>query len=159
MNKLALSLFLCTALAFTGCSSSGSGSGNVIDPPPVQAATYSTASITGTYGVNFFAANAKNVYTSIGTMVADGAGKITAGALTEYAGGTPCTVSFTGTYTLTSDASGTASLITTPSGTAGCAAPTTGTLTLALQAGQQGQTLLFNESDGVALATGTAVRQ
>ena len=161
MKKLVLPLLVSAAfLAFTGCSGATSSSGGtVFNPPPVQAATYSNASITGTYAVNFTAANTSSIFTSIGTFVADGNGTITSGALSEYAGGTPCTVSFTGTYTLKADASGTATLTTKPSGTAGCPVAATGSLQLAIQAAQQGQALLITESDQGSVATGTALKQ
>ena len=161
MKKLALPLLVSAAfLAFTGCSGASSSSGGtVFNPPPVQAATYSNASITGTYAVNFTAANTTSIFTSIGTFVSDGNGNITAGALSEYAGGVPCTVSFTGTYSLKADASGTAVLTTKPSGTTGCAANATGSLQVAIQAAQQGQSLLLTESDQGSIATGTALKQ
>jgi len=157
MKKLALPLLLSAVFA-TGCSSSGVGN-SVFNPPPVQAATYSNASVTGTYSVNFTGANTASIFTSIGTFVADGNGNITSGALSEYSGGTPCTVSFTGTYAIKADASGTANLTTKPAGTTGCPVNATGTLNLAIQAAQQGQALLVTESDTGVIATGTALKQ
>lgn len=147
-----LALLLLSALV--GCSS-----GSLVNPSTVQAATYSNASLTGTYAVNFTQANSVGVFTSMGTFVADGAGNITAGALTEYAGGTPCSITFTGTYVLQSTAAGTASLTTKPASTAGCPVNSTGTVNLILQAAQQGQTILITESDTGAVATGTASKQ
>ena len=109
--------------------------------------------------MNFTAANTTSIFTSIGTFAADGNGNITSGALTEYAGGIPCTVSFTGTYTLQAAANGTANLTTKPSGTTGCPISATGTLNLVIQAAQQGQALLVTESDSGVVATGTALKQ
>jgi len=162
MRKLTCSLFLSTALALTGCSGAGSsGGGSIISPPPVQAATYSNASITGTYAVNFtqaaFGTTSTSLVTIIGTFVADGNGNITSGALTERAGTAACTESLTGTYTVQSDASGTVSVTTAPSGTNGCTV--TGSLHLVTQVAQQGQALLITENDPNVIATGTALRQ
>lgn len=157
MKNLAI---LCLSLFLAGCSGgSSSFGGSVFNPPPVQAAAYSNASVIGTYSVNFTAANATGVFTSIGTFVADGSGNITSGALSEYAGGVPCTVSFTGTYTIKADTSGTAALTTKPAGSAACPTNATGNLQLAIEAAQQGQSLLITESDTGVVATGTAIKQ
>jgi hypothetical protein len=159
MKFLAIFLLLSTA-ALTGCSA-GSGPGSILNPPPVQAATYSNASVVGTYAFNFtqvgFGATSTNILTSTGTFIADGNGNITSGAVTERAGGASCTESVTGTYTVQSDASGTVSATTAPSGTNGCAV--TGSLHLVIQIAQQGQGLLLTQNDPNVIATGTALKQ
>ena len=156
LSAFALVLSLTTA-ALTGCGSSSSSSGSIFTPPPVQAATYSNASITGTYAVNFTMGDSNGIFTSSGTFTADGNGNISSGTLTEYSLGGNCTTTFTGTYTIQSDGSGTASAITTPGGASPCTASTT--LQLVAQAAQQGQQLLLTESDGNAIATGIAAKR
>lgn len=95
------------SLAFlAGCGSSGVSTSVVT---PVQAQTgYSNASITGTYSALLLTgANGSN---AIGSFVADGNGHITSGTLIFSDISSTCTGTFTGTYSLQSNASGTASL-------------------------------------------------
>lgn len=159
MHRLsALLLSLCVAVAtLSGCgSSSGSGS-STFNPPPVQAASYSNASVSGTYAVNLTDGDANGIYTSMGTFSADGNGNLSSGALTEYTIGGSCTVTFTGTYAIQGDGSGTGTFLTSPGGATPCSH--TGTLQLAVQAVQQGALLYIAESDGIAMATGSAGRK
>ncbi len=97
----------------------------------------------------------------IGSFVADGNGNITSGALTQYGLNDDlsgnCTDTLTGTYSIQSDATGTATLTLSPSGTNGCAS--VGAIPFAVQAAQQGDTLLVAESDGTGLLIGQAAKQ
>jgi hypothetical protein len=149
-----LSLALAAAL-LAGCGSSSSlGSGSTITPP-VQAAAYSKASLTGTYGVRL--TNTSISLGSLGTFSADGAGNISGGTVSEYFGGDStlaCPVTFTGTYTVDSTGNGSAT-ITSTSGN--CAE--SGTVQYALQVTQQGQTIFFVESDQQTGYAGTASRK
>lgn len=96
------------SLVFLASCSGGSsvGSNNIV--PPVQASSYSNASFMGMYSAMFLGpgegANA------IGSFSADGNGHITAGAITFSDIGSTCTGTFTGTYSVQSNATGTASL-------------------------------------------------
>ncbi len=96
------------SLVFLASCSGGSsvGSNNIV--PPVQASSYSNASVMGTYSATFMTNS--NGANAIGSFSADGSGHITSGALVFSDVGSTCTGTFTGTYSLQSNASGTASL-------------------------------------------------
>lgn len=156
--KLLCVMVATTSLALiASCGSSGSGSTSVI--APVSAATsYSNASIIGTYSVNLSNGNAE---TLIGSFTADGNGNITSGSLAENTGAGPaynCTLTITGTYSIQNTASGTAT-ITSP-GLIGCpnGGNSTSAVTFNIQAGQQGQSILFAGS-GNSMYAGTAIKQ
>lgn len=153
-------LLLSSAALVTGCSGGGTAGSSILNPAPVQAQSgYSVASVTGNYSLNLFEGSGTSIFTSAGSIVADGAGNITSGTITEYATGTnnTCTETVTGTYTLATNSTGTANLITKASGTKPCLG--VGAIQFAVLAGQSGQTLLLTESDGTAIASGTAVKQ
>jgi hypothetical protein len=155
---------ICLVL-ITSCGSSGSGSTSVVTTVQAQSG-YSNASITGTYSLSLatpYGGLGGGIGSSeaIGSFTADGAGNISAGTLTERGvEPTACNSTFTGTYSLQSTASGTATLAVTSKLTSGpgtCNAK--GTLLFSIYAGQSGGSLLFNESDGVLLFSGNAIKQ
>lgn len=147
----------------TSCGSSGNGSTSVI-PPVSAASSYSNASVSGTYSILL-----PNPYGSmIGSFVADGNGNISSATLTQTvvagSASSACSATFTGTYNIQTSASGSATIkiISTPATgktSSDCSTPS-GTYAFALQAGQQGESILFAESDGVNNDVfGTAVKQ
>jgi len=152
------------ALFLSGCSHGSNGTSII---PPVQAqAGYSNSSISGTYSIGLASPynNPDGLgYTeAIGTLSADGNGNITGGSLTERGAGdtTVCTIAITGTYSLQSTAAGTATVTiksTLTSGAGPCRPNRS--IAFAIAAGQQGETLIFSETDGTALLSGTAVKQ
>lgn len=153
---------ICALGVLAGCS--GSGIGSITNPPPVNAqATYSNASLSGTYSINLAGINGNNGTESdfIGSFKADGNGNISSGTMTQY--GTndnvtgSCALTFTGTYSLQSNASGTATVTIASSGTNGCTL--SGPVQFGIEAGQQGAILHFGESDGLGLVSGTASKQ
>lgn len=161
--KFAAALAATIGLALlTSCGSSG---GTSIIPPVIAQSGYSNASITGTYSLSlaspFNPAGGDGFAEGIGSFVADGAGNITSGTLMEhFAGSEVCSWTFTGTYSLQSNASGTASIIEKPtvvSGTSSCGANQT--LPFWISAGQQGASFLLGESDGNSLLSGSAIKQ
>jgi len=161
--KFAAALAAAISLALlTSCGSSGGTS--IIQPVQAQSG-YSNASITGTYSLSlaspYNSGQGSGFTDGTGSFVADGAGNITSGTLTEhYAGAEVCTLTFTGTYSLQSNASGTATLnekATLVSGTGPCRANQA--LPFWISAGQQGASILLGESDGVNLLSGAAVKQ
>jgi hypothetical protein len=134
--------------------------------PPVYAQTgYSNTSITGTYSI-LLSVGAQG--TAAGSFKADGNGNITAGTLKIVNYSSTCTVGFTGTYSLSSDASGTASLTSTlSSGSSSCLGDwnqLSPTGTFSIQAGGSGASLLFATSavpasSGSVMLSGSAVKQ
>jgi len=154
---------LCLAF-LTSCGSSG-GSSSVIPPVSAQS-TYSAASISGTYSIvlNGFGENSA----SLGTVKADGGGNFTSGSLTQY-GNTAnptavCTETFTGTYSIQSNASGTATINLTTTYTSGITPSDvcfqSGTYTYGIQAAQQGASFLFVQSGTTGgTSSGTAAKQ
>ncbi len=152
------------ALAFSvGCGGSGGPVSSIINPPPVQAQTftYSNAAMNGTYSLALIRGEVESDY---GSFKADGNGNITAGSLTitESGTGVMCTLTFTGTYTIKSDATGTASVTLAPSAGAGCpeSSLNNATMSYVILAGQQGSALLLSPaaSNGDWLP-GTAIKQ
>jgi hypothetical protein len=131
--------------AITGCSGS-SGSTSIVSPPPVSAqSTYSNAAIDGTYSVLLSTESEQMT----GTLVADGKGNFTQGSFTDNPGaGSLCTTPATGSYGLSTNASGTATITLTSTGTGGCNGLPTRTLSFNIEAGQQGNTLIFGEVPG-----------
>ncbi len=152
---MSFSLFL-----LASCTGSG-GSNSIV--PPVHAATYSNANVTGTYSIRL-GTSLDVIAEMIGTFTADGAGNITSGTMTEYgtnaAINQTCSVSFSGTYNIESNANGSATINATftPNGTSSQCLPS-GTYKFNMQAAQQGSILLFGESDGIGLQSGTAAKQ
>ena len=151
----------------TGCGSMGNPSG----PSTVSAQTaYSTSSVSGTYSLILTGPSliegASGHYVVdfphyIGSFTADGSGNIR-GNLTQYGfleNNRPCNDSFFGTCSIQSNATGTAYLSARPTGPDGCSKPFD--IRFVIQAGQQGDSLLFTESDGTGhqLFGGTAVKQ
>ena len=161
MKHASLFVAVASVVLIAGCSTNTGRSTSVI--PPVQAqSTYSIASLTGTYSMLVAAPeNQPNTigYTeALGTFTADGAGNITAGSITERSAIT-CSYTFTGTYTLQSNASGTAVLnVKGAAGNSASCRPN-GTLNFVMIAGLQGTQVLFNETDANALLAGVAIKQ
>ncbi|MEO6829695.1 MAG: hypothetical protein ABI164_07770 [Acidobacteriaceae bacterium] len=138
----------------TGC---GANALNSLGNPPVVSAqqNYSSASLSGTYSFNEEGFNGVIRHDGSGTLQFDGSGNV-AGTITDYyIGSNSCQFTIAGTYSIASSAKGTAALTTT-STDSNCIG-STGTINL--QLGQQGQSFVFAESDGLRLDTGTALRQ
>lgn len=154
---LLTALAACSLLPLTtGCGLAGSGSlGN---PTSVLAqTTYATASLSGTYSVNEFGITGTEQHDGTGTLSFDGNGHYTGTVTDYYIGSAACKFTITGTYTVSNDGSGTANTTSTALDPgAGCSG-TTGTFNLMLA--QQGQTVVFAETDGQRLDTGTVVKQ
>jgi hypothetical protein len=151
-----------TLAIIAGCGSGGVSS--ITNPPPVSAqTTYSNASLSGTYSLSLigYATSQGNFSDFIGSFKADGNGNISSGTLTQYGTNNyltgTCPVTFTGTYSINSDASGTASITASSAGTNGCTV--SGPIKFGTEAGQQGVTLHFGESDGNGLLSGVATKQ
>ncbi len=147
------------AISTTGCS------GSMAAPSPVQAATvtpYSNASAIGAYAIQFSTAipNYGNINdTDQGIISFDGAGNVQPGTiiLRNYAGSTnSCTLTPSGTYSIANTGSGWANITLTPSGTAPCQQTTS--IQFTIQAAQQGQIILLQETDNQNFATGTAAK-
>jgi len=164
---------------YLGCSSSDGG---LINPPPVHAQTYSNSSLNGTYTVVMGAGEAAAIVSPVsflGSMIFDGNGNITSGTITEastpYSGSTvTCSVSASGIYSLSSDATGTATVNFSGSIVSSTANPASGaigngnncwaippTLSLAIAAAQQGDVVAFQMASGAAgfNFAGTAYKQ
>lgn len=127
--------------------------------PPVQAQTaYTNGSISGTYSIYLSLGGEENI---IGSFKADGNGNITGGVAQVYVESNPvCPSTFTGTYAIQSDATGTGTVTVTVGTAPACSDIQAGApLTFSLQAAQQGATLLYVESDGIAGFSGTASKQ
>ncbi len=159
MKKFKAAAILTIALSFASLFSIGCG-GNALsslgNPPVVSAQqSYSDASLNGAYSFNESGSTGTQFHDGSGTLQFDGNGNLT-GTLTEYyVGSSPCQFSVTGTYSVSSSASGTASLTTT-SANPGCIG-SSGTVNI--QVAQQGQSLVYAETDGQRLATGNALKQ
>lgn len=146
---------ICTA----GCS------GSMAAPSPVQASTvtpYSDASAIGAYAIQFSRAipNYGSVNdTDQGAISFDGAGNVQSGTTItrNYAGGSnACTLTPSGTYSISSSGSGWANITLTPTGTTPCQQTTS--IQFTIQAAQQGQVILLQETDNQNFATGTAAK-
>lgn len=147
---------LLSLMLLAGCGASGFGSTSSGLPPVSAQSNYSNASITGTYSVNISVLNNGYLFTDLGTLSLDGNGHITSGNVTIDNGSLSCTASVTGTYNLQSNASGTATVALTASNP-GCAGPAS--IQLSVEAAQQGETVMFAETDGQQVLSGTAVKQ
>lgn len=162
-NRIQPAVVLLTILAafsllpFTaGCG--GATSGSLGDPSPVFAqSAYTTSSLSGTYSVNEFGITDTLQHDGTGTLTFDGNGNYTGTVTDYYVSSTACKYTIAGTYTISNDASGTANSTSTPADPeSGC----TGSVgTFSLQLAQQGQSMVFAETDGQRLDTGTAVKQ
>ncbi len=153
-----LILALFSPLLFsTGCADNAI---NSLGNPPVVSAqqTYSNASLSGTYSFSETGVTGAEPHDGSGTLQFDGNGNVTGTITDYYIGSTPCQFSIVGTYSVSSSASGTASLTTTTTTSTGqnCVG-STGTVNL--QVGQQGQSLVYAETDGQRLTSGTALKQ
>lgn len=151
LSALTLPLILSCA-ALLGCGSNGtstaSSGGGIINPPPVHGASYSNASIKGTYTILLNNGDES----ALGSFTADGAGNISNGTITKYATGDYCTDTLTGTYSIQSDGSGTATLNVAPAGASPCDEQVTGyaftgQIPMDVSAAQQGAVLDLLRSD------------
>lgn len=164
MKTLVLSLIGAGLLALAAC---GGSSGQSFAPgqQPVQAQSgFSSASLTGTYGVSFVGAQVgttglQGVDDGIGTLQFNGSGSITGGSVTQYTSSGTCQLTLSGTYSVSSTGALTATLnstSSTPSVCTGSASAFSG------QVSQNGDTAVFAESDGSstgAYLSGTAIKQ
>ncbi len=156
------------------CGGSSGGSGTIINPPPVQAQTfsYSAAALDGTYTISMIEgddASAVSPVTFIGSLVFDGAGNISSGtingATTTYGGvasgvTTACPLTASGKYTLSTNATGTATLTLAGASVSATANANGGDafvdgcytvppqLSFSIAAAQQGQTFVFQMAPG-----------
>ncbi len=148
---LAIAALSACLLLVGGCTGSALGNSSVVSAQQ----NYSTASLAGAYSVNESGSEKGVLHDGSGTLQLDGNGNL-AGTITDYyEGGTPCRFSFAGSYTVSSTAGGTASLTATPT-TPDCSGRSG---SISLQVGQQGQSFVFAERDGLRIDTGTALKQ
>ena len=168
MKKYLKALALLPAFATLIACSSGNGSASTSSSSSSTVyaqTTYSTASLSGTYSVNWLnvsnsdSSNLGGYYTGIGTLKFDGAGNVT-GSLNVYAANpTMCAYTITGTYSLQSTALGTATFKLDTS-TSGCTSKPT--LQVALAAGNGGAEVKMArtpDSGVISIAIGSAVKQ
>lgn len=153
---------LCLAL-LTSCGSSG-GSSSIIPPVSAQS-TYSNASVSGTYSIVL---NGYSGSPSLGTVKADGNGNFTSGSLTQYGSNNNptavCIETFTGTYSIQSNASGIATINLTTTYTSGITPSDvcflSGTYTYGIQTAQQGASFFFVQSGTTGgISFGSAAKQ
>lgn len=137
-----------------GCG--GNALSSLGNPPPVSAQqNYSNASLKGAYSINEIGSTNGQLHDGSGSLQFDGNGNLTGTITDYYVGSSACLFSIVGTYSISTTASGTAS--TTNSSTdPNCAGSTS---TVNLQLAQQGQSLVFAETDGLRLDTGSALKQ
>lgn len=162
-----------------GCSSGG----GMLNPPPVHAQSYSNSSLSGTYTVSMAAGDSAAIVSPIsflGSMTFDGNGNITSGTIAEastpFGGSTAsCSVSVSGTYSLSSNATGIANLSLSGSIVSSSASPSTGaigsgnncwaippSLSLSIGAAQQGDVVAFQMAPEATAGfnfAGTAYKQ
>ncbi len=151
-------------LALSACSAgTAAGTGSGINQPVLAQTTYSSASLSGTYSIEYMCTYCDTTGTGnsydagVGTLQLNGSGAINGGTLNIYNSYAtkPCVYSVTGTYSIQSTALGTASL-SLSSSTTGCT-PTTN-WQLALAAADGGAAIQFTRSDGY-MASGSAIKQ
>lgn len=183
LRMVGISLVSAAMLAYAGCSTGGSTTGTVFNPPPVQAQTYSNSSLDGTYTVLMKAGDSGAIVSPIsflGALSLDGNGNVSSGTLTEastpYGGTTAtCSVSVTGTYSLSSSATGTANLTLAGNIVSTSANPIYGAigngnncwavppnLSMSIMAAQQGQVVAFQMASGATAGfnfAGTGYKQ
>lgn len=174
-----LAAFLLT-LPLLSCGG-GSGPTSIVNPPPVQAQTYtySSSSLSGTYTLSMIEGEDVAIVSPVsfmGSLVFDGADNISSGSITEaataYAGTTvDCPLTATGKYTLSSDATGTVTLTLVGGAVSATANANTGPvngcypvpaqLSLSIEAAQQGQMFAFQVASGNSSAgfSGSAFKQ
>lgn len=157
-----LSLIACTGCGSTQAAGAQNTAPNNPSSPNTPSSGYSAASLTGTYAFNLITAQPNYgtvMNTALGTLVLDGNGNITSGTLTRayQQGSAPCSASASGTYTVQSSGSGTATLTLTSTGNTACTPSATFQFTL--QAAQQGETILLQETDSQRYAIGNAAKE
>lgn len=160
MKKLSLLLFT-LGLTLLSVSCTGGGGPTMFPPPTVKAAAFSNASLSGGYsfadsGETLGPASIK--FAEVGVLTFDGAGGFRGNAAMND-GGTICTATVTGTYSINPDGSGSATLIQTPdaaSGTRGC---TTISFQVALALSGAGAQVQFVETSSTEIASGLALKQ
>src|SRR5262249_42199026 len=115
MKKLLVLLFT-LGLALLSVSCGGGGGPTVFPPPSVRAAAFSNGSLSGGYS---FADSGETLapgsikFAEVGVLVFDGTGGLKGNAAMND-GGTICTATVTGTYSVNPDGSGSATLSQTP---------------------------------------------
>jgi hypothetical protein len=169
------------------CSGSdGGGTSTIVNPPPVQAQTfsYSAAALDGTYTVSMIEGESGSTNSPIsfmGSLVFDGADHISSASLTvaskaydsgngpPYTPGTVtnCPIIASGTYTIQSNASGTAVLNLAGASVSADASDLGGSangcylvpqqLSFNIMAAQQGATFVFQMTAGPSLANFSGV--
>ncbi len=128
-------------------------------PPTVKAAAFSNASLSGGYS---FADSGETLATikfaEVGVITFDGAGGFKGNATTND-GGTICTATVTGTYSINSDGSGSATVTQTPDAVSTARGCTTITFQVALALSGGGAQVQFVETSSTEIASGLALKQ
>ncbi len=160
MKKLSLLLFT-SGLAVLSVSCGGGGGPTMFSPPTVKAAAFSNASLSGGYsfadsGETLGPASIK--FAEVGVITFDGAGGLKGNA-TMNDGGTICTATVTGTYSINPDGSGSATVIQTPDPASTARGCTTITFQIALALSGGGAQVQFVETSATEIASGLALKQ
>jgi hypothetical protein len=160
MKKLSLLLFT-LGLAALSVSCAGGGGPTMFSPPTVKAAAFSNASLSGGYsfadsGETLGPASIK--FAEAGVITFDGVGGLS-GNVAMNDGGTVCTATVTGTYSINPDGSGSARLTQTPDAASTARGCTTITFPAALALSGGGAQAQFVETSGNEIASGLALKQ
>ncbi len=159
MKKPSLLLFtLGLAVLSVSC---GGGGPTMFPPPTVHAGAFSNASLSGGYsfadsGETLGPASIK--FAEVGAITFDGAGGLK-GSATMNDGGTICTATVTGSYSINPDGSGSATVIQTPDAVSRARGCMTITLQVALALSGGGAQVQFIETSGTEIASGLALKQ
>ena len=154
MKKRSLLLFT-LGLAVLSASCGGGGG------PTVKAAAFSNASLSGGYS---FADSGETLgpgsikFAEAGVITFDGAGGLK-GSAAMNDGGTICTATVTGSYSINPDGSGSATVIQTPDAVSRARGCTTITLQIALALSDGGAQVQFVETSSSEIASGSALKQ
>jgi hypothetical protein len=160
MKKLSWLLFT-LGLAVLSVSCGGGGGPTIFPPPTVKAAAFSNASLSGGYS---FANSGETLgpgsikFAEVGAITFDGAGGFKGNA-TMNDGGTICTATVTGTYSINADGSGSATLTQTPDAASAAHGCTTINFPVALALSGGGAQVQFVETSGTEIASGLALKQ
>jgi len=160
MKKLSVLLFT-LGLALLSVSCGGGGGPTMFPPPSVSAAAFSNASLSGGYsfadsGETLGPASIK--FAEVGVITFDGAGSLK-GSVAMNDGGTICTATVTGTYSINADGSGSATLTQTPDAASVAHGCTTITFQVALALSGGGAQVQFVETSSTETASGLALKQ
>lgn len=160
MKKLS-SLLFTLGLAVLSVSCGGGGGPTMFPPPTVQAAAFSNASLSGGYsfadsGETLGPASIK--FAEVGVITFDGAGGFR-GTATMNDGGTICSATVTGTYSINPDGSGSATVTQTPDAVSTARGCTTITFRVALALSGGGAQVQLVETSSTEIASGLVLKQ